>query len=90
MSSAARVRRRGPWSAAVRGRGRASRARGSTSSFTSFVPGRRLNVTRPNTSVALMRAAPASYTPRWGQWITWRNVRRAKGGQDTFTSCAGA
>ena len=90
LSSAARLRNSGPWSMVLSAIGSTSQARGSTSSFTGFTPGRRLRHTSPNTSSTLMRVTPASYTPRCGQAITCRNVRRVNGGHDTFTSCVGA
>ena len=90
MSSAAVLRNSGPWSMDLRGSGATSQALGSTSSRTSLVFGRRVSVIRPNTSSTLMRVTPASYTPRWGQAMTCRKVRRTKGGQETFTSWVGA
>ena len=85
MSSEAVERNSGPMSAFLSSIGTTSATLGHTSIRASRMCGLRERQIMPNTSSTLIFVTPASYTPRWGHWSTWRKVRAAKGGVVTFT-----
>ena len=90
VSSDARARNSGPMSEAVSAMVSAGAGLGTTSTRIRSIFGRREIEKKPKMSRAEMRVTPASYTPRCGQGIRWRNDRAAKGGVCTLISCSGA